>query len=130
MLEADDAGKDRTMPQYMLSVHSVEGEAPPSQEQMNQMFHDVDLFNQKLQQQGAWVFADALQPATTAKVVRSKDGRAHTTDGPFATGKEHLGGFWVINAPDLQAALSLAGEAAAACQNPVEVRPFQEMPQD
>ena len=77
---------------------------------------------------GAWVFAGGLHPADTATVVRVQDGEVLTTDGPFAETKEQLGGFWIIDAPDLDAALAWAGKGAAACKGPVEVRPFQEEP--
>ncbi len=60
--------------------------------------------------------------------MRDQGGDIVTTDGPFAEAKEQLGGFWVLKAPDLDAALKLAGEASAACHGPVEVRPFQEEP--
>jgi hypothetical protein len=114
------------MNQYLLSVHMVEGEAAPPPEEMQQAYHDVDVFNAELQEKGAWVFAGGLHPADTATVVQVKDGDVLTTDGPFAETKEQLGGFWVITAPDLDAALAWAAKGAAACKAPVEVRPFQE----
>jgi len=113
------------MPQYMLSVHMVEGEAEPSAEETAKMYHDVDVFNNEVKAEGAWVFAGGLHPADTATVVRVKDGDVLTTDGPFAETKEQLGGFWVIEVPDLDAALALATRATIACAGPVEVRPFQ-----
>jgi hypothetical protein len=116
------------MKQYLLSVHTVEGDPAPSPELMQQAYKDVDALNQELQAEGAWVFAGGLHPATTATVVRSQDGEIITTDGPFAETKEQLGGFWVIKAPDLDAALAWASRATRACQGPVEVRPFQEEP--
>jgi hypothetical protein len=112
--------------QYMLSVHSVEGEPMPSEETMQQMFADVEAFNQEVKKQGAWVFAGGLFPAETATVVRIDGEKVVTTDGPFAESKEHLGGFWVLKAPDLDAALKLAARASRACRGPVEVRPFQD----
>jgi len=115
------------MPVYLMSVHMVEGEEPPSPEAMQAAFQAVDAFNAKLQEQGAWVFAGGLYPVDTATVVdASKGGDVLTTDGPFAEAKEHLGGFWVIKAPDLDAALKWAAEGSAACRAPVEVRPFQD----
>ena len=114
------------MAQYLLSVHMVEGEPTPPEDVIQQMYRQVDEFNQKLQAQGAWVFAGGLHPAHTATVVTAKDGDVLVTDGPFAEAKEQLGGFWVVEAPDLDAALKLAGEGSAACGAPVEVRPFQE----
>lgn len=116
------------MTQYLLSVCMVEGDPVPAADDMQRMFKQVDIFNAKLQKQGSWVFAGGLHPASTATVVRVQNGEVLTSDGPFAESKEQLGGFWVIEAPDLDAALSLAAEGAAACEAPVEVRPFQEDP--
>jgi hypothetical protein len=116
------------MTQYLLSVHNVEGQ-DPSSEDMAQMFKDVDALNQEIKSAGVWVFAGGLHPADTATVVRVTDGEVLTTDGPFAETKEQLGGFWIIEAPDLDAALAWAGKGAAACRAPVEVRPFQEEPE-
>jgi hypothetical protein len=118
------------MKQYLLAVHSVEGEDPYlSPEDMQQAYKDVDAFNAEVRASGAWVFGGGLLPADIATVVRVKDGDAVTTDGPFAETKEQLGGFWVISAEDLDAALAWAAKGAAACKNPVEVRPFQEEPE-
>ena len=118
------------MKQYLLSVHMVEGEPEPSPEEMQQAFKDVDTFNAELQEKGVWVFAGGLHPADTATVVRLEGGEVVTTDGPFAETKEQLGGFWVINSPDLDAALAWAAKATAACRAPVEVRPFQDEVED
>ena len=114
------------MKQYMLAVHMVEGEATPSPEEIEQAYRDVDAFNAQLQEAGVWVFAGGLHEASTATVVRTQDGEILTTDGPFAETKEQLGGFWIVNAPDLDAAVSLAARASEACKAPVEVRPFQD----
>jgi len=114
------------MKQYLLSVHMVEGVEEPAPEIIQQMYADVDEFNGRLQAEGAWVFAGGLHPANVATVVRMQDGELLTTDGPFAETKEHLGGFWVITAPDLDAALKWAAGATKACRAPVEVRPFQD----
>jgi hypothetical protein len=118
------------MKQYLLSVHSVEGEPTPSQEQMQQAYKAVDAFNEELKAAGAWVFAGGLHPPSTATVVRSQGGQVVTTDGPFAETKEQLGGFWIIKAADLDAALDWAARGSAACGGPVEVRPFQEPPEE
>jgi hypothetical protein len=114
------------MTQYLLSVWMVEGTPEPPQDEIQKMYKDVDVFNEKLKAQGSWVFAGGLHPASTATVVRVLDGEVITTDGPFAETKEQLGGFWIVKAPDLDAALALAAEGTVACQAPVEVRPFQE----
>jgi hypothetical protein len=116
------------MTQYMLSVFMVPDEMP-SAEEMEQAFKDVDAFNDELKAQGAWVFAGGLHPADTATVVRAKGGDVVTTDGPFAETKEQLGGFWIIQAPDLDAALALGAKATVACRGAVEVRPFQDEPE-
>jgi hypothetical protein len=112
--------------QYLLSVHSVEGSPPPPPEAMQKVYADVAAFNADLQSAGAWVFAGGLHPPSTATVVRVQDGDTLITDGPFAEGKEHIGGFWVIKAGDLDAAIAWAAKATRACAAPVEVRPFQE----
>jgi len=114
------------MPTYLLSVHMVEGQAPPPPEEIQEMFAGVEAFNARLQEEGAWVFAGGLEPADVATVVdASTGGDVLTTDGPFAEAKEHIGGFWVIRVDDLDAALRWAAEGSAACHGPVEVRPFQ-----
>jgi hypothetical protein len=117
------------MTQYMLSVHMVEGAEEPSAEQIERIYADVDAVNDELKAQGAWVFGGGLHPANTATVVKAQDGDVVTTDGPFAETKEQLGGFWVIEAPDLDAALAWAAKATVACRGPVEVRPFQDEPE-
>ena len=115
------------MTQYMLSVHDtgVEGGPYPTTEDMEKAFAQVDAFNTEVQEKGLWVFGGGLQPATTATVVRTDGGKVVTTDGPFAETKEQLGGFWIIEVDDLDAALAWAAKASVACMNPVEVRPFQ-----
>jgi len=117
------------MTQYLLSVHMVEGESTPAPEEMEQAYKDVDVFNNEVKESGAWVFGGGLHPADTATVVRATGGDVVTTDGPFAETKEQLGGFWIVTAPDLDAALALAARASTACRAPVEVRPFQEDPE-
>jgi len=117
------------MTQYLLSVHMVEGDPLPADDVMAQMYKDVDTFNEEVKAAGAWVFAGGLHPSDTATTVRVTNGEVLTTDGPFAETKEQLGGFWVIEAPDLDAALAWAAKGAAACQGPVEVRPFQDEPE-
>jgi len=116
------------MPQYLMSVHMVDGQPPPDDATTQKMYADVGAYNDRLQAEGAWVFAGGLHPADVATVVRTEGGEVVTTDGPFAESKEHIGGFWVITAADLDAALALAADASKACQGPVEVRPFQEEP--
>jgi len=115
------------MTQYLLSVHGADGESPyDSDEEMQQAFAAVERFNGDLQAKGSWVFACGLMPADTATVVRAHQGpEVATTDGPFLESKEHLGGFWVIEAADLDEALRWAEQASVACKGAVEVRPMQ-----
>jgi hypothetical protein len=117
-----------TMKQYMLAVHEVEGTPAPSEDEMQAIYRDVDAVNAEMVKKGVWVFGGGLHPANTATVVRLRDGEVITTDGPFSESKEHLGGFWVIKATDLDEALAWAAKATAACRGPVEVRPFQDDP--
>ncbi|MFC7491733.1 MULTISPECIES: YciI family protein [unclassified Knoellia] len=112
------------MTQYMLSVPgSVDDEMPPD-EVVQKMFADVETFNQKVRDAGKWVFAGGLEPITTATVVDATGERPTVTDGPYSEAKEFLGGFWVIEAADLDEALQWAKEGSAACGGAVEVRPF------
>jgi hypothetical protein len=115
------------MTQYLLSVHSVEGEArdPMSEEDMQQFMERVGVVEEEMKSAGAWVFGGALHEPDTATVVRMADGEVLTTDGPFAESKEHLGGFYIIEAEDLDAALAWASKTTAAVSKPIEVRPFR-----
>ena len=113
------------MTQYLLSVHHSPDAPPPPPEDMQKAFQQVDTFNQEVMAAGAWVFGGGLEPPDIATVVRTAGGDTVTTDGPFAESKEQLGGFWIIEAPDLDAALDWAAKGSAACMGPVEVRPFQ-----
>ena len=117
------------MKQYLLTVHMVEGEPVPAEAEMQQAYKAVDAFNQELMASGAWVFAGGLLPPDTATVVRAQGGKVVTTDGPFAESKEQIGGFWVVKAADLDAALEIATRGSEACGRPVEVRPFQDIPE-
>jgi hypothetical protein len=115
--------------QYLLSVwHSPANPVPTDPEVMQQTYRQVDAFNAELEASGSWVFAGGLHPPEIATVVRSEAGEAVLTDGPFAETKEQIGGFWIIEAPDLDAALEWAAKGSAACMGPVEVRPFQDEP--
>ncbi|MGV1007699.1 MAG: YciI family protein [Dermatophilaceae bacterium] len=117
------------MTQYLMSVHSRDGDPEPDADTIRKMYADVDAFNRELQASGSWVFAGGLHPVETATVVDGTGREVLVTDGPFAESKEHLGGFWVITASDLDAAIGLAGRASGACGAPVEVRPFQDEPE-
>jgi len=115
------------MSRYMLSVHSVEGEArdPMIEEEMRQFMERVGVLEQEMKSAGAWLFGGALHDADTATVVRVSEGEVLTTDGPFAEAKEHLGGFYIIEAESLDAALVWASKTSAAVSKPIEVRPFR-----
>lgn len=114
------------MAQYLLSVwHDDTYEVNFEGEEMQRIVAQVDAFNEEVMEAGAWVFAGGLHPAESATVVRATPNEVSMTDGPYAESKEQMGGFWVIEAADLDAALEWARKGAAACEGPVEVRPFQ-----
>jgi hypothetical protein len=113
------------MPRYLLSVYQPDGPTPPP-EVMERISRDLDALNAELEAAGAWVFAGGLHPPDTATVVRVRDGEVLVTDGPFAEGKEHVGGFTVVEAPDLDAALAWGRRLARATSLPIEVRPFRD----
>ena len=110
---------------YLLSVYQPEGDPPPP-DVLDKVMRDLDALNQELKPAGAWVFAGGLHSPSTATVVRVQGGEVLTTDGPFAEGKEHLGGFTIIQAPDLDSALEWGRKLARATTLPIEVRPFQD----
>jgi hypothetical protein len=116
------------MPRYLLSVYGpaepVKYGNYPSKQAMLDSMAEVGAFNDKLTEQGHFVFADGLEPSTTATTVDGQGPQPVFTDGPYLEAKEHLGGFWVIEATDLDQALALAAEASKACRGQVEVRPF------
>jgi hypothetical protein len=114
------------MAQYLLSVHSVDGEVgdPMTDEEMQQSWAQIQVLNEELKSAGAWLFSGRLHEPGTATVVRIADGEVVTTDGPFVEAREHLGGFYIIEAEDLDAALVWASKAAAAVGKPIEVWPF------
>jgi hypothetical protein len=112
------------MTQYMMSVHTVEGEPMPEGAQMQRLYDQVDVYNKKLMDAGAWVFGGGLEDIAATTTVDGRGSQPIITDGPFAEAKEWIGGFWIIEAPDLDAALKWAVEASAACEGKVEVRPF------
>ena len=118
------------MAQYLLSVHSVEGRAPApmTEEEVAQTVKQVMALQQEMKSAGAWVFGGRLTPSDTATVVRMTDGKTLTTDGPFAESREHLGGFYIIAADDLDAALAWASKVTDLIGQPIEVRAFQDEP--
>ena len=116
------------MTHYLLSVHTAEapGEtpAPMSEEEMRQSHARLGALEREMESAGAWVFSGRLHEPDTATVVRVSGGEVLTTDGPFVEAKEHLGGFYVIEAPDLDVALGWASKVTAIIGAPIEVRPF------
>jgi hypothetical protein len=112
------------MRQYLLSIHQPDGDPPPP-EVLSKVMRDVDALIAEIKASGSWVFNGGLHPPSTATVLRLQDGQLLTTDGPYAEGKEHIGGLVIIKAPDLDAALGWARKAARAITLPIEVRPFQ-----
>jgi hypothetical protein len=116
-----------TVTQYLMSVwHPPEGPAEYADEAVTRKaFADTDAFNEKLVAAGNFVFAGGLQPRDSATCVDNRTGEGIVTDGPYIESKENLGGFWIVEAGDLDEALELAAQASAACVNRVEVRPFQ-----
>ena len=114
------------MPQYLMSVwHDDEYEVDFSTPEAQRLGVQVGAFNAELEKAGAWVFGAGLQPASSATVLRPGP-TVSMTDGPYAETKEQMGGFWIIEAADLDTALDWARRAAAACEGPVELRPMQD----
>ncbi len=114
------------MSQYLLSVHSVEGEVrePMTDEEMATSMQAIGALENELRSTGSFLFSGRLHDVDTSTVVRVRDGEVLTTDGPFAESKEHIGGFYVIEAADLDAALAWAAKVTDAIKAPIEVRPF------
>lgn len=115
------------MPQYLVAIHhpdgydgSLEGEA---------MMRDIHALNEEMAAAGARIFAGGLSAASSAKSLRAQpDGKVRITDGPYLETKEHIGGFWILNAANLDEALAWGRKAVIACRAPVEVRAFHPNP--
>jgi hypothetical protein len=116
--------EEHQMKQYLLSIYQPDGPTPPP-EVLEKVMRDLDALNRELRAAGAWVFAGGLHPPSTATVVRLQGGDVLMTDGPFTEGKEHIGGFTIVKATDLDAALEWGRKLARATTLPIEVRPFQ-----
>ena len=110
---------------YLLSIYQPDGPVPPA-DVLEAVGRELHALNQEIKAAGAWVFARGLHAPDTATVVRLRERELVTTDGPYVEGKEHIGGFWIVNAPDLDAALHWAARAARATTLPIEVRPFRD----
>ena len=105
--------------QYLISViHDGAGLATPTEDAA------IDVFNERLQAEGYWVFAGGLGSPDPATVIDNRGDEPVITDGPFVESKEYLAGFWIIEAPDLDVAIELATEGSKACNRKIEVRPF------
>lgn len=117
------------MTQYLLSVWHDRDATPediyPTEADRDAAFAATGVFNDEIQASGNWVFAGGLHPPATATVVDGTGADVVMTDGPFSESKEQIGGFWVIEAADLDAALAIAARGSKACRGRVEVRPFQ-----
>lgn len=120
------------MTQYLLSVHGTEadhdfetGGSYGSPEEMRAAMEETGRFNERLKADGYWVFVGGLKAPSTASVIDGRGESPVVTDGPYLESKEHIGGFWVIEAPDLATAHKIAAEASRACRGKVEVRPFE-----
>jgi hypothetical protein len=113
------------MKQYLLSVYQPPGDPPPA-EVLDRIFADLDALNERMKADGAWVFSSGLAAPSTATVLRAQGDEVVMTDGPFLEGKEYLGGFTIVNAPDLDKALAWGRQLARATTLPIEVRPFHQ----
>lgn len=116
------------MTQYLLSVWHDKDATPediyPDAAERERAYAETGAFNEQLRAEGSWVFAGGLHSPNTATVVDGQGDEVVTTDGPYSEAKEQIGGFWVIEAPDLDAALDIAARGSRACRGKVEVRPF------
>lgn len=112
------------MKKYLLAIYQPDG-PQPSATDLARVMRDVHALRQEMQAAGVWVFAGGLCPPSSATVLRPQRGEVLLSDGPFSEGKEHLGGFTVIAAPDLDAAIAWGRKLAQATTLPIEIRPFQ-----
>jgi hypothetical protein len=112
------------MKHYLLSIYQPDGTPPPSGD-LERVMRDVSAVNEEMKTAGVWVFSDGLHAASTATVLRLQDGKVLMTDGPYVEGKEHLGGLYILAAPDLDVALDWGRKVARAIPLPIELRPFQ-----
>jgi hypothetical protein len=117
------------MTQYLVSFYQPDGPVP-APEVLAKISADLDALRRELSAAGGWVFSAGLHPPDTATVLRQAGGQVLVTDGPFTEGKEHLGGFTIIDAPDLDAAIGWGRKFARATTLPVEIRPVRDRPQD
>lgn len=110
---------------YLVAIHHPDDYDPSTESEA--MIRDIDALNEEMEAAGARRFAGGLHSAKQAKSLRAQpDGNVFITDGPYLETKEHIGGFWILDAPDMDAALEWGRKAVAACRAPVEVRQFHE----
>jgi hypothetical protein len=115
------------MAQYLVAIHHPDNYDPSTEDEA--MSRDIDVLNEEMEAAGARVFAGGLTSATNAKSLRAQpDGKVLVTDGPYLETKEHIGGFWILEAVDMDEALAWGRKAAVACRAPVEVRAFLARP--
>lgn len=115
------------MPQFLVAIHHPDNYDPSLEDEA--MHRDIDVLNEEMVTAGVRIFVGGLRLASSAKSVRTQpDGKVLITDGPYLETKEHIGGFWVLEATDMSEALSWGRKAAVACRAPVEVRPFYAEP--
>src|SRR5579863_3852451 len=116
------------MSQYLIAVYDQPETRNRPAEEMTETYAAVDAVNKKAMEDGIWVFAGGLHDQTASTTIDARGGKPEITDGPYLESKEYIGGFWIIDVPDLDAALAFAREASVACRQPLELRPFMEQP--
>jgi hypothetical protein len=117
------------MAQYLVAIHHPDGYDGTLEGE--EMMRDIDVLNEEMQAAGARLFAGGLRPVSDARSLRKQpDGKVLITDGPYLETKEHVGGFWILKAANLEEALAWGRKAVVACRAPVEVRPFFDMGPD
>jgi hypothetical protein len=116
------------VPQYLISVYDQPDSRTRSAQEMAPIIADVTAVNDKARADGIFIFAGGLHEPETGTVIDARSGTPQVTDGPYLETKEYLGGFWVIEVADLDAALEFSRRAAVACRQPLEVRAFMEEP--
>jgi len=115
------------MPQYLVAIHHPDNYDPSIEDKS--MIQDIQALNKEMIAVGARFFAGGLEPVNKAKSLRKQtDGKVLTTDGPYLEAKEHIGGFWILDAANIDEALDWAHKAVIACRAPVEIRAFLQMP--
>lgn len=112
------------MTRYLINIYQPDG-PPPEPAKLAAVMHEIAVIREQLKTVGMWVFGDGLHAPSTATVIRAKGEDVLLTDGPFLEGKEHVGGFMIIDAGDLDEALEWGLRYARATGLPIEVRPFQ-----